>query len=127
MGMLVQDLRYAFRTLLKKPGFTAVVVVTLALGIGANTAIFSVVDGVLLRPLDFEDSEDLVLLWTRSPGLESGRGWVTRGLYSTIRDQFSRSTHFRGCVGHVDLSGVACLLHPCAPCDEGRPDGCTEV
>src|SRR5262245_6302041 len=59
----MNDLRLAFRQLLKNPGFTTVTVLTLALGIGANTAIFSAVDAVLIRPLPYADAERLVMVW----------------------------------------------------------------
>ena len=85
MDTLLQDLRYGFRAFLAKPGFTAIAVLALALGIGANTAVFSVVNGVLLRPIRFKDSDRIVLLWQRSPGLNVAQDWLSPAQYFDIK------------------------------------------
>jgi putative ABC transport system permease protein len=80
MGLMVQDLRYGIRMLLAKPGFTVVAVLTLALGIGANTAIFSVVYGVILKPLPYQKPEQLVRVYSEFQGIKGmdlRRFWIS--------------------------------------------------
>ena len=75
MQTLWLDLRYGLRTLAKNPGFTVVAVLSLAIGIGANSAIFSVTNALLLRPLPYQDADRLAILWQRPPGLNVAQDW----------------------------------------------------
>ncbi len=84
---LTQDFRYAMRSFGKNIGLTTVIVLSLAIGIGANTAIFSVVDALLLRPLPYPQPERLAAIWLHSPGLGIFRDWPSPGQYIDILNE----------------------------------------
>src|SRR5579864_4232788 len=86
MSTLARDLRYAFRALGKSPGFTVAAILSLAIGIGANTAIFSITSALLLRPLPYQDSDRLVIMWNTSPGLGITRDWFSTAQYFDIKN-----------------------------------------
>src|SRR5579862_2262981 len=86
MGTLIQDVRYALRGLAKALGFAVVALLSLAIGIGANTAIFSIVNTLLLRPLPYKDADRLVILWNRSPGLDITEDWFSTAQYFDIKN-----------------------------------------
>src|SRR4029077_2695138 len=92
MESLFTDIRFSFRSLVKQPGFTLVAILTLALGIGANTAIFSVVNAVLLRPLPFKDSERVVMVWNN--GAEAAGGDRTPLAVADLQDWRAQSRSF---------------------------------
>ena len=85
MTTLWQDVRFACRTLAKSTAFTLAALLSLAIGIGANTAVFSIVDALLLRPLPYQDAERLVILWNRSPGLNITEDWFSTAQYFDIK------------------------------------------
>jgi putative ABC transport system permease protein len=82
-----QDLLHAFRHLWKNPGYALVIVLTLALGIGANTAIFSVVNGVILRPLPYPDPENLIFITSQFPALGFDQFWVSAPEFMEFRER----------------------------------------
>src|SRR5687767_15841822 len=99
MNTLIYDLRYGIRMLLKNPGFTVAALITLALGIASSTAIFSVIDGVLLRPLPYPDSEKIMVMdpTTRSTGEPGGANAPGNYLdYAAQNGVFSHMAASRG-------------------------------
>ena len=105
MGEVLQDLRYGLRTLMQSPGFTIVAVLTLAIGIGANTAIFSFVDGVLLKPLPYADPDRILRVLEKPPG--GGRNGISTLNYldwqkeNTVFEYMAAQTG-----GSVTLTGI---------------------
>jgi hypothetical protein len=100
---VVHDARYAIRSLVRRPLFTAVILLTLALGIGSNVAIFSVANAVLFRPLPFKDPEELAFVWTRLPATNVARSLVSG---PDFRDYQQESTRFQGFAGAVAVPGT---------------------
>src|SRR5258708_32491430 len=86
MDTLARDLRYALRAFALHPGFTVAAVLSLAIGIGANTAIFSITSALLLHPLPYKDADRLVILWNRSPGLNITQDWFSTAQYFATKN-----------------------------------------
>jgi predicted permease len=110
MNQFAQDLRYAVRMLRKNAGLTAVIVLSLAIGIGANTAVFSVVNALLLRPLPYPDPTRLAVLWLRSPGINIPQDWPSPGQYIDIQTQ-NRSFEEMS-ISHGELATLTGLDQP---------------
>src|SRR5256885_15454908 len=114
---LIQDVRYTIRSLAKSPGFTGVVVATLALGIGANTAIFTIVHGVLLRPLDYPKPDQLMYLTAESPAIGGTRNALSAPEYTEVR-QMNQSF---AAVGAFSTGGAGHTTAEVNPPARGRP------
>src|SRR6059036_2064770 len=107
----MNDLKFAFRQLLKNPGFTAVAVLTLAFGIAANTAIFSFVNAILLRPLPYKDADRLVMIYENYPA----NGWFKNAVAAPMLDVWRKqSTVFEG-LGARGYSGLNPVLTSLGP------------
>jgi len=87
MNPFLHDLRYAIRTLRRTAALSLVIVASLAIGIGANTAIFSVVNALLLEPLPYPDPGRLAVLWLRSPGINIPQDWPSPGQFVDVRTE----------------------------------------
>src|SRR5215467_13219581 len=103
---LLQDLRYGLRVLAKSPGLTLVIILSLAIGIGANTAVFSVADALLLKPLPYPHPDRLAILWLRSPGIGIPEDWPSPGQYLDVRQGNRSFEEMAICIGQsLTLTG----------------------
>jgi predicted permease len=106
MGSLAQDVRYAIRGFARSPGFTAAAILSIAIGIGANSAIFSVASALLLRPLPYADADRLAILWNRSPGLGITEDWFSTAQYFDILNGHSGFEQLAMAIGgNYNLTG----------------------
>src|SRR3954465_5986087 len=87
MTAFLQDLRYATRTLRRTAALSLVIVASLAIGIGANTAVFSVVNALLLKPLPYPEPDRLTVLWLRSPGINIPQDWPSPGQFIDVKNE----------------------------------------
>ena len=87
MRSFLSDVRHSLRMLRKAPGFTAIIVLTLSLGIGSTTAIFTVVNALMLNPLPFPDADRLVVLWQGRTGMEIEKDWFSPAQFVDIRER----------------------------------------
>src|SRR5262245_52255180 len=95
---MIQDLRFAVRAFLGSPGYTLVAILSLTIGIGANAAIFSVINALFLKPFPYKDADRLVIVWNRSPGLGIVEDWFSTAQYFDIKN------------GNDDLEEVAIAI-----------------
>jgi len=114
MGTLLQDLRYGIRMLARSPGFTVVAVLTLALGIGANSAIFSVVNAVLLRPLPYKDPDRLVKIWETAPKYDLPLAYVSPPSYLSWQKE---TTLFEDMTANTEV-----MVNPTVLTGNGNPE-----
>src|SRR5262245_61465349 len=103
VGDVLRDFRYAIRSFVQRPLFTALIVLTLALGIGSNVAMFSVANAVLLRALPYDHPEELVLVWTRLAATNVERSLVSG---PDFKDYQTQTTRFEGFAGAVAIPGT---------------------
>lgn len=108
MGSIANQLKHVLRRLLRSPMFTVVTLVTIGIGVGANTAIFSVINGILLKPLPYPDPERLVSVWQSAPGIGIQDLNASPSDYSTFREEnrtFQQIGLWTG--GSVSVTGLA--------------------
>src|SRR5262247_1758217 len=98
--------RHTVKSLLRSPAFTVAAILSIAIGVGANTAIYSVASALLLHPLPYTDADRLVILWNRSPGLGITEDWFSTAQYFDVKDGHGGFEDLAIAIGYVyNLSG----------------------